>query len=85
MANKSVSLKDLLAAEDPTPLLSELSFEDGLKLLEELVQKVEAGSLPLDTAIRSYEKGVGLVERLRTLLSSAEEKLQVLQKTGKRS
>ena len=80
---KSVALKDLIASDDPAVLLAEVSFEDGLKLLDELVQKVESGSLPLETSIRSYEKGAHLIERLRVLLSGAEEKLQLLQKPAK--
>ncbi|NDC37731.1 MAG: exodeoxyribonuclease VII small subunit [Proteobacteria bacterium] len=76
---KSVTLK-------AQPLLSELSFEDGLKLLDELVQKVESGALPLETAIHSYEKGAKLIERLRGLLSGAEEKLELLSKAeGRRA
>lgn len=78
---KAVTLKELLAAEDPSPLLETVSFEDGLRLLDELVQKVESGSLPLETAIHSYEKGGKLIERLRSLLSGAEEKLQLFQKS----
>lgn len=77
---KSVTLKELLATDDTQPLLTELSFEDGLKLLDELVQKVESGALPLETAIHSYEKGAKLIERLRTLLAGAEEKLELLSK-----
>ena len=80
---KTVSLKDLLASEEPSALLSDVSFEDGLKLLDELVQKVESGTLPLEVSIRSYEKGAQLIERLRSLLSGAEEKLQLLQKSSK--
>lgn len=57
-----------------------LSFEKGLALLEELVSKVEEGSLPLDQAIGAYERGVGLIEHLQGQLGSAEEKLRVLRK-----
>lgn len=82
---KTISLKDLLTLDNVDDALKELSFEDGLKLLDELVQRVEGGSLPLDTAIKSYEKGVKLVEKLRSLLAGAEEKLQILQKgSGKK-
>jgi len=60
--------------------VKELSFEDGLKLLEELVGKVESGTLPLDRSVLAYERGVLLMEHLRSLLAGAEKKLQVLQK-----
>ena len=58
--------------------LKKLTFEQGLELLGELVSGVESGSLPLDTAIVSYERGVQLVGHLRSLLAGAEEKLRVL-------
>ena len=77
---KSLSLKDLLTDDEAGKKVGELSFEAGIKLLEELVEKVESGSLPLDKAVTSYEKGVALVSHLRGQLSGAEEKLKVLQK-----
>lgn len=78
----TLTLKELISDEGAANRIARLSFEDGLKLLEELVSKVESGSLALDKAILSYEKGVMLIERLRTLLSGAEEKIRVLQKSG---
>lgn len=76
----TISLNDLLTKESLEDALKTLSFEDGLKLLEELVSKVEAGSLSLDKAVLSYEKGALLIDHLRTLLSGAEEKLKILSK-----
>jgi exodeoxyribonuclease VII small subunit len=80
MAKKSaVSIKDLLTTENLEEKVAELSFEEGMALLEDLVEKVESGALPLDKAVLSYERGVALINRLRALLSGAEEKLQMLQ------
>lgn len=78
---KAVTLKELLLAEKPEDLIASLSFENGLKLMDELVGKVESGTLALDQAIVSYERGVQLIEQLRTLLGAAEGKLKVLKKT----
>lgn len=75
---KTITLKDVLADEAFKP--EGLSFENGLKLLEELVEKVESGGLPLDKAILAYERGVGLIEQLRGQLGGAEEKLKTLAK-----
>lgn len=83
MSTKTITLDDLLADKKPETLFREISFENGLKLLEELVARVESGSLALDKAVSSYEKGVALVEHLKNHLSGAEEKLRVLQKGGK--
>lgn len=76
---ETLSIKDLLA-EGGQDKLKDIPFEAGLKLLEELVSKVESGSLPLDKSILSYERGVALIEHLRALLSGAEQKLKVLQR-----
>lgn len=80
MEKKTLKLSDLLDSGDGAKRISELSFEGGLKLLEELVESVEAGTLSLDKSIVSYEKGAALISHLRNLLSGAEEKLKILNK-----
>lgn len=75
---EEVTLEGLLSGEVSPQQVETLSFEQALKLLEEVVVSVESGNLPLDRAIGSYEKGSLLVKQLRTLLSGAEEKLRVL-------
>lgn len=77
---KKTSLDELLTAADNDKVIKGLSFEEGIKLLEELVGRIESGTLSLDKAIQSYEHGTKLVEKLRTLLAGAEEKLKILQK-----
>ena len=68
----TVTLEGLLSGDVSAAQVSELSFEQALKLLEEVVVSVESGSLPLDRAIGSYEKGTHLIQQLRKLLSGAE-------------
>jgi exodeoxyribonuclease VII small subunit len=77
---EKMDLVELLSGTDAGARIAKLEFEDGLKLLEELVGKVESGTLPLEKAINSYEKGMTLIGHLRQLLSGAEEKLQILSK-----
>lgn len=80
---KTVKLDEILSSDKAEEILKGISFEAGIKLLEELVAKVESGSLELDAAIGSYEKGVALIARLRELLSGAEDKLRSLQGSDK--
>ncbi len=75
---QGVTLESVLSGESSDEQLRGLSFEQALKLLEEVVASVENGTLPLDRAIGSYEKGSVLVQYLRKLLAGAEEKLRVL-------
>jgi exodeoxyribonuclease VII small subunit len=74
----AVTLESLLSGEVSEAQVGALSFEQALKLLEEVVTSVESGSLPLDRAIGSYEHGTALIKHLRQLLAGAEEKLRVL-------
>lgn len=73
-----VTLEALISGEVSEEQVNALTFEQALKLLEEVVTSVESGSLPLDRAIGSYEHGSALIKHLRKLLSGAEEKLRVL-------
>lgn len=79
MENQAGPIDDLLSGKIE---VKTCSFEQGLKLLEKLVQSVESGALPLDRAVTSYEKGVELLEHLRGHLGAAEERLRVLQKSA---
>ncbi len=74
----AVTLEALVSGEVSEAQVDALSFEQALKLLEEVVTSVEGGTLPLDRAIGSYEHGTALIKHLRKLLSGAEEKLRVL-------
>lgn len=58
--------------------LDELSFEDALEELEDLIDRMEAGETGLEDSIRSYERGASLVKRCRTLLDSAEQRVREL-------
>ena len=80
--SREVSLESVLAGEVTDEQLKGLSFEQSLKLLEQVVAAVENGSPPLDGAIGAYEKGSVLVQHLRKLLSGAEEKLRMLSEAG---
>ena len=75
---EKVTLKALFEAQDPKALIAALSFEDGIKLLEELVAKVESGSLALESALSGYERGAVLVEHLKSHLQRAEARLKTL-------
>jgi len=58
----------------------ELSFEQALKRLNTLVEKLESGQLPLEESVAAFEEGVKLTRRCEALLDSAEQRLQVLNK-----
>jgi exodeoxyribonuclease VII small subunit len=75
-----MNVEELLKSSDINKALEKLTFEEGLKLLEELVVTVESGKLPLESSVNSYEKGAKLIEKLRKQLQGAEARLKVLDK-----
>ena len=56
----------------------ELSFEDSLKELEEIVKKLEVGDVPLDDAINEFNKAMKLAKSCDEKLKSAEEAITKL-------
>lgn len=51
-----------------------------MKRLEEIVEKLESGSVPLDNAMELYEEGVNISKQCLEKLSQAELKLKKLSK-----
>jgi exodeoxyribonuclease VII small subunit len=56
-----------------------LSFEEALKQLEQLAQRIERGDIGLEESIAKYEEGMSLVQYCRDILCKAEHKIQQLQ------
>ena len=56
----------------------ETGFESTLAELEELVARMEAGHLPLEEAMRSFERGVQLTRECQAALQAAQQRVQVL-------
>lgn len=60
-----------------------LSFEQAIDELEKIVDEMEKGDLPLQTALEKFERGVGLAKHGQATLEAAEQKVQILtQKNG---
>ncbi|MGA1762333.1 MAG: exodeoxyribonuclease VII small subunit [Gammaproteobacteria bacterium] len=57
-------------------------FETSIKRLEDIVSKLEAGNLDLDTSIKSFEEGVALVKECQKIISEAELKVNKLLDSG---
>ena len=56
----------------------EPAFEASLDRLEEIVDLLEAGELPLEKSLTLFEEGVELSRRCNTRLDEAERRLEVL-------
>jgi len=54
------------------------SFEESLKKLETIVDRLEQGDLPLEESLKLFEEGVGLSTACKQELDAAEGKVQIL-------
>ena len=55
--------------------MENLSFEESLEKLEEIVSKLENGDVPLDDAIDEFNNAMQLVKICENKLSKAEESI----------
>ncbi|MFN2281616.1 MAG: exodeoxyribonuclease VII small subunit [Anaerolineales bacterium] len=60
--------------------LEELSYEDALQELEELVHTLEEGDKDLETTLLYFERGQKLASHCISLLDEAESKVEELMK-----
>ena len=66
-----------VSPESPKPAV-ELSFEDAVKRLSEIVQKLERGDLPLEESLLLFEEGVRLSRASQDKLDSAQKRVEEL-------
>jgi exodeoxyribonuclease VII small subunit len=55
-------------------------FEHALSELEGLVERLERGDLPLEEALKTFERGVELTRHCQTSLKAAQQKVEILLK-----
>ena len=53
-------------------------FEESIKELEEIVNKLESGEASLSESLELFEKGIGLAKNCNKMLDEAEKKVSVL-------
>jgi exodeoxyribonuclease VII small subunit len=67
----------------PTPKIAkdvQPDFETAMHDLEQLVERLEQGDLPLEESLAAFERGVMLTRACQTALKEAEQKVQILLK-----
>lgn len=53
-------------------------FETAIAELNQLVEKLERGGLPLEESLQDFEKGIALTRQCQKALREAEQKVQIL-------
>ncbi|UXH79672.1 exodeoxyribonuclease VII small subunit [Roseateles amylovorans] len=76
MSKPSASAK---AAPQPAQNPEPASYEQAVEELERLVQSMEAGQLPLDQLLASYQRGAELLKFCRSRLQAVEQQVQVVE------
>ncbi len=59
-----------------------VKFEEALKRLEKIVEKLEAGDVPLEESLALYEEGITLFRQCSSKLEEAKKKVEILTKDG---
>ena len=54
------------------------NLEKSLADLEELVEELESGDLPLEKAMKKFEEGIKLTRGCQSALKEAEQKVEIL-------
>ena len=62
----------------PKPRETERNFESGMDRLEEIVEQMESGKLPLEDLIVRYEEGMNLVKICQERLANAQQKIEII-------
>ena len=63
-------------AENTNADVKKLTFEKALAELEQIVQKLEGGSVALEESVAIYERGEALKRRCEELLRQAEARVE---------
>ncbi|GAJ25426.1 exodeoxyribonuclease VII small subunit [Liquorilactobacillus sucicola DSM 21376 = JCM 15457] len=59
------------------------TFEENLSELEEIVQKLEQGDIPLEKSLEKFQRGMELSKQLQAKLENAEKTLtKVMDQNG---
>jgi len=59
-----------------------INLEKSLTDLEDLVEELESGDLPLEKAMKKFEDGIKLTRACQTALKEAEQKVEILLKSA---
>lgn len=56
----------------------EVSFEEAMKQLEDIVTSLEKGELNLDESVKKFEEGINISKECNKMLEEAEKKISIL-------
>jgi exodeoxyribonuclease VII small subunit len=60
--------------------MAEISFEDAMKRIEEIVADLERGELPLEESLNRFEEAIKLARKCQQQLETAKKRISKLVK-----
>ncbi len=60
------------------PKKKAVDFEESLKALEDLVNRMEQGEMTLEESLDAFQKGIALTRECQTRLTEAEQQVNLL-------
>lgn len=69
-----------MAAKAKKNDIAKLSFEDSIKGLKTIVDKIEQGEIALQDSLQQYEQGMALIQHCRDILQKAEKRIEKFSK-----
>ena len=78
----SGSLAPQTTRNSPVTDAKKINLEKSLAELEEHVDELESGDLPLETAMKKFEEGIKLTRGCQAALQEAEQKVEILLKSA---
>lgn len=67
-------------AEKKQKITDEMSFEETIKELTDIVEKIEHGQISLQDSLGQYERGMVLIKHCRQILEKAEKRIEKISK-----
>ena len=58
--------------------MAKKTFEQAMKQLEQIVQELETGDMPLETALKKFEEGIQLSKFCTEKLDESEKRITIL-------
>ena len=69
-----------MAKEEAKNDIGKLTFEQAIKELTGIVEKIEQGEIPLESSLQQYERGMALIAHCRMVLQKAEKRIEKIGK-----
>lgn len=60
--------------------IGKMTFEEAIKELGGIVQRIEQGEIPLQDSLEQYEKGMALIKHCKGILVKAEKRIEKISK-----